>query len=71
MRDEKTQAVTVRLDRDLHADAAAISKVTGKPFRELVERGLRREVEDRLQDGRLAHAVATVKGYGSTGGIEV
>ncbi len=58
-----TQAITVRLDRGLAKEAAAISKVTGESFKAIVERGLRREVQERLQDGRLADAVRTLRDY--------
>jgi len=66
MRNDKTQAVTVRLDRELHRELTTISRVTGDSLRDIVESGLRRELASRLEDGHLAQAVATVRDYGST-----
>jgi predicted transcriptional regulator len=63
MAERREQAVTIRMDSDLHENASAISRVTREPLRKLVEDGLRREVADRLGDERLAEAVRAVRGY--------
>ena len=59
----KTHPVTIRLDRDLHSEAAAISKATGRTFREIVESGLRKEVKRQMRDGELAEVVRTLTVY--------
>ena len=56
----RPQAVTIRLDAELHREAIAISNLTGLSLKAIVEEGLRKEVALRLRDGRLADAVRVV-----------
>lgn len=58
--DERRQAVTIRLDAELHREASAVAKLSGSSLRALVESGLRREVDDRLRDSRLGETVRSL-----------
>ena len=60
---EATSPVTIRLDRDLHRRASALVRATGGTFRELIETGLRQEINNRMGDSDLAAVVETLAAY--------
>ncbi len=61
---DTTNPITVRLDCELHQTARDVSRLTGITFRELVERGLAREIEHRLRtDERLSAAHCAMKRF--------
>ena len=56
----KTHPISVRLDQDLHREASVVARLSDTTFQQLVEDGLRSEIERRLQDGKLAATLRTL-----------
>jgi len=60
---ETTNSITVKIDIELYEKARAISKLTGRKLREIIESGLKREVIFCLRSGSLNIAVNQMVEY--------
>lgn len=61
----RSRPVTIRLSSELYENASVIAEVGGTSLRDMVESGLRSEVDARLRTGgdELERAIAAVRTY--------
>jgi hypothetical protein len=59
----QTKVLSVRVEKDLYQEVADVAAVSGLSLRDLVESGLKREMNERRGDDALDRALSAVRTY--------